>query len=168
MTSPTGNYEHLKGFEPLIGTWIGEWDSSRDRPTAGLRKGEELILTVTWKWEVHKCAISLHYAVGRSDSDPSWKSIWLIGWDTANKCIICTTFETTGGHARVDDWEIQVDKVTFKGEGSLPAGNKTAWTMVYSDIKKDSCIMDLTDMLVDGREQPGHHLKSMLKRVEAK
>lgn len=166
--APLGNYEHLKDLEPLIGTWTGAWDTSQDRPTAGLKKGEELTLTVTWKWEVHKSAISLNYAVGRPDSDPVWKSTWLIGWDTANKRIICTSFESTGGHARADDWEIQGDRVTFKGKGSLPDGRKTAWTMVYADIKKDSCVTYLTDMMVDGEEQPGHHLKSTLKRVEAR
>ena len=108
--APPGNYEHLKKLEPLIGTWTGAWDSSQDRPTAGLKKGEELTLTVTWKWEVNKSAISLRYAVGRPESDPVWGSIWLIGWDTANKRIICTSFEATGGHARADDWEIQGDK----------------------------------------------------------
>ena len=169
--APLGNYEHLKGLEPLIGTWTGEWDSSQDRPTAGLKKGEKLTLTVTFRWEVHKSTISLHYAIGRPESDPVWGSIWLIGWDTANKRIICTSFEATGGHARADDWEIQGDKVTFKGKGSLPAGNKTAFTMVFSDINKDSCVTDLTDLMVDGMKQPdagllGHPVT--LKRVEAR
>ena len=166
--APPGNYEHLKQLEPLIGTWTGEWDTSQDRPTAGLKKGEELTVTVTWKWEVFKSAISINYAVGRPGSDPFYGSTWLIGWDTANKRIVAIGFEATGGHAKVDDWEILGDKVTFKGKGSLPAGNKTSWTMVYSDIKQDSCTTYLTDMLVDGKEQPGHHLKSTLKRVESK
>ncbi len=50
-----------------------------------------------------------------------------MSWDTANKRIVSIAFEATGGHARADDWEIQRDKVTFKGKGSLPAGNKTAF-----------------------------------------
>ena len=132
--APLGNYEHLKNLEPLIGTWVGEWDIPQDRPTANITKGN-YTLTVTWKWEVFKSAISLNYAVGQPGSAPVWESTWLIGWDTANKRIICTSFEATGGHARADDWEIQGDKVAFKGKGSLPAGNKTAWTMVFSDIK---------------------------------
>ena len=66
------------------------------------------------------------------------------------------------------DWKIQGDKVTFKGKGSLPAGNKTAWTMAYSDIKKDSCVWQLTDLTVDGKKEPGHHFKWTLKRAKAK
>jgi len=58
--------------------------------------------------------------------------------------------------------------VTFKGKGSLPDGRKTAWTMVYSDIKKDSCVTQLTDMTVDGKKEPGHHFKVALKRAKAK
>ena len=166
--APLGNYEHLKGLEPLIGTWAGEWDIPQDRPTANIKKGN-YTLTVTWKWEVFQSALSLHYAVGQPGSDPIWRLIMLIGWDTASKRIICTAFEATGGHARVDDWEIQGDKVTFKGKGSLPAGNKTAWTMIYSDINKDSCTTQMTDVLVDGQASPSQPgWKVMLKRVEAR
>jgi hypothetical protein len=166
--APPGNYEHLIKLEPLIGTWTGEWDSSQDRPTARLKKGEKLTLTVTFKWEVHKSAISVHYAIGRPDSDPVWKSTWLIGWDTANKRIVCIGFESTGGHAMTHDWEIEGDKVTFKGKGSLPAGNKTAFTMVFSDIKKDSCVTQMIDLTYDGKKQPDLHYKSTLKRAKAR
>jgi hypothetical protein len=117
---------------------------------------------------VHKSAISLHYAVGQPGSDPVWRLTMLIGWDTANKRILCTAFEATGGHARADDWEIQGDKVTFKGKGSLPAGNKTSWTIIYSDINKDSCTAQMTDVLIDGQASPSQPgWKVMLKRVEA-
>jgi hypothetical protein len=169
--APLGNYEHLKNLEPLIGTWTGERDLPQDHPTANLKKGK-YTLTVTWKWEVLKSAISLNYAVGQPGSAPVWESTWLIGWDTANKRIICTSFEATGGHARADDWEIQGDKVTFKGKGSLPAGNKTSWTMVFSDIKKDSCVTQLIDLTVDGKKLPaGGSLlgdQVTLKRARAK
>jgi hypothetical protein len=40
--------------------------------------------------------------------------------------------------------------------------------MVYSDIKKDSCVYQLIDMTVDGKKQPGHHFKTTLKRAEAR
>jgi hypothetical protein len=159
--------EHLKQLEPLIGTWTGEWVAPQDRPTANLKKGK-YTLTVTYKWEVHKSAISLHYAIGRPGPDPGWKSTWLIGWDTANKRIVCIAFESTGGHARADDWEIQGDKVTFKGKGSLPAGNKTAFTMVFSDMKKDSCLTQMIDLTVDGKKQPEGNYKVTLKRAKAK
>jgi hypothetical protein len=166
--TPPGNYEHLKKLEPLIGTWTGAWDSSQDRPTAGLKKGEKLTLTVTWKWEVNKSAILLRYTIGRPESAPVWGSTWLIGWDTANKRIVCISFEATGGHARVDEWEIQGDKVSFKGKGSLPAGNKTAFTMVFSDIKKDSCVTQMIDLMYDGKKQPDLHYKVALKRAQAR
>jgi len=101
--APPGNYEHLKKLEPLIGTWTGEWVAPQDRPTANIKKGEKLTLTVTFKWDVHKSAILFQWTLGRPDSDPVWKSTWLIGWDTANKRIVGIGFESTGGHARLDD-----------------------------------------------------------------
>jgi hypothetical protein len=165
--TPPGNYEHLKKLEPLIGTWTGEWVSSQDRPTANLKKGEKLVLTVTYKWDVHKNAILNRHAIGRPDSDPVWQSAWLIGWDTANKRIVSFAFESTGGHAMTEDWEIQGDKVTFKGKGSLPAGSKTAFTMVISDIKKDSCATQMIDLTVDGKKQPDDN-KVTLKQAEAR
>jgi hypothetical protein len=166
--APLGNHEHLKKLEPLIGTWTGEWDTSQDRPTAGLKKGEKLTLTVTFTWDVKKSAILNYNTVGEPEAAPAWQSAMLIGWDTANKRIVSCTFEATGGHAVTYDWKVQPDKVTFKGQGSLPAGNKTGWTMVYSDIEKDSCIWQLIDMTVDGKKAPGQHIKATLKRAQAK
>ena len=60
MTTPPGNYEHLKQLEPLIGAWTGEWVLSQDRPTAGIKKGKNLPVTVTYKWDVNKSAILIH------------------------------------------------------------------------------------------------------------
>ena len=166
--APVGNYEHLKKLEPLIGTWTGEWVTSVDRPTAKIKKGK-LPVTVTFKWDVNKSAILKHDTIGEPGSDPFWESTMLIGWDTANKRIVCSAFEFTGGHAVMHDWEIKGDKVTFKAKGSLPAGNKTAWTMVFSDIKKDSFMWEMIDMTVDGKEvEPGLLMKWTLKRAEAK
>jgi hypothetical protein len=166
--APPGNYEHLKNLEPLIGTWIGEWVIAQDRPTAGIKKGKNLPVTVTFKWDVNKSAI-LSYITAGELAAPVWGSIWLIGWDTANKRIFATTFEFTGGHAVTHDWEIKGDKVTVKAKGSLPAGNKTAWTMVFSDITKDSFVYQMTDLTVDGKEiEPGLLFKWTLKRAEDK
>jgi hypothetical protein len=39
--------------------------------------------------------------------------------------------------------------------------------MVFSDIKKDSCEYQLTDMTVDGKKAPGHP-KVTLKRAKAR
>jgi hypothetical protein len=166
--APVGNYEHLKKLEPLIGTWTAEWDAPEDRPTTKIKKGDKLTLTVTYKWDVKKNAILKHDTIGEPGSDPFWESTMLIGWDTANKRIVSFAFESTGGHGVTHDWEIQGDKVTFKGEGSLPAGNKTAWTMVFSDIKKDSWVWQLIDMMVDGKKEPSHHMEWTLKRAKAK
>lgn len=169
MTSvPPGNYEHLKQFEPLIGTWTMESVVPEDRPTANMKKGQKLTLTVTWKWDVNKSAILHQNTVGEPGSAPVWGCTYIIGWDTANKCIVAYGFEATGGSAVIRDWEFEGDKVTGKAKGSLPAGNKTEWTMAISDIKKDSLVSELTDMRVDGKAEPGFHNKATLKRAEAR
>jgi hypothetical protein len=165
--APPGNYEHLKKLEPLIGTWTGEWVAPQDRPDMNLKKGDKVPLTVTYKWDVNKSAILNHQTIGRPESAPVWQSTWLIGWDTANKRVVSFAFESTGGHAVTGDWEIQGDKVTFKGRGSDPAGKKTNFTMVISDIKKDSCVTQMIDLTVDGKKQPGSN-KATLKRAQAK
>ena len=167
--APPGNYEHLKKLEPLIGTWTGEFVAPQDHPTANIKKGDKLTLTSTYKWDLDKSAITNHNTIGVPGSDPVWQGTFFIGWDTANKRIVCSAFEFTGGHAVMHDWEIKGDKVTFKAKGSLPAGNKTAWTMAFSDIKKDSFVWQMIDMTVDGKEvEPGLLMKWTLKRAEAK
>jgi len=162
-----GNYEHLKKLEPLIGTWTGEFVAPQDWPTANIKKGDKLTVTSTYKWDLNKSAISNHQTIGVPDSDPVWQATWLIGWDTANKRIVCFAFENTGGHQVIDDWEIQGDKVTAKGKGSDPFGRKTTFTMVLSDVKKDSCVRQMIDITIDGKKQPDS-AKVTMKRAKAK
>lgn len=164
--TPPGNYEYLKNLEPLIGIWTAEFVAPEDRPTTNIKKGDKLTLTATFTWHVNKSAIMNHNTIGVPEADPLWGSTMFIGWDSANKRIVSFACESTGGHALTHDWEIRGGKVTFKGKGSLPAGNKAAWTMVYSDIKKDICEWKLIDMTVDGKEAPGWSWT--LKRAVAK
>jgi hypothetical protein len=67
----------------------------------------------------------------------------------------------------VDDWDIQGDKVTAKGKGSDPFGRKTTFTMVLSDIKKDSCVREMIDVTIDGKKQP-QFAKVPMKRAQAR
>ena len=64
----------------------------------------------------------------------------------------------------IDDWEIQGDKVTAKGKGSDPFGRMTTFTLVVSDIKKDSCVWQIIDTTIDGKKQPDYP-KVELKRA---
>jgi hypothetical protein len=165
---PLGNYEHLKELEPLIGAWTVEYVAPNDWPTAYIKKGDKITQTFTYKRDLDKSVITNHWTmVGAPGSDPFWQSTWLIGWDTANKRIVAFAFETTGGHQVIDDWEIQGDKVTAKGKGSDPFGRKTTFTLVLSDIKKDSCVFQTIDVTMDGKEQPDM-FKMTLKRAETK
>jgi hypothetical protein len=162
-----GNYKHLKKLEPLIGTWTGEFVSRQDWPTANIKNGDKLTMTSTYKWDLNQSVISNHQAMGVPGSDPVWQATFLIGWDTAHKRIVCYAFENTGGHQVIDDWEIQGDKVTAKGKGSDPSGRKTTFTMVVSDIKKDSCVRQTIDITMDGKKH-ADFAKVPMKRAQAK
>jgi hypothetical protein len=162
-----GNYEHLKKLEPLIGTWTNEFVAPNDHPTANIKKGDKLTQTSTYKWDLNKSIISNNQTIGVPGSDPIWQSTWLIGWDTENKRIVAYAFESTGGHQVIDDWEFQGDKVTAKGKVSDPFGNKSTFTMVISDIKKDSIVGQMIDVTIDGKKQPDYP-KGTMKRAEAK
>src|SRR5262249_21214414 len=91
-----GNYEHLKKLEPLIGTWAVEAVAPIDWPTANVKKGDKLINTMSFEWDLDKGIISYRNRLRSSaDADPVWQSTWLIGWDTGNKRIVCFAFENT-------------------------------------------------------------------------
>ena len=165
--APLGNYEHLKKLEHLIGTWSGEFVSPTDWPTANLKKGDKITFTSTYKWELNRSVIADQLSFGVPGSDPFWQATWLIGWDTTNKRIVCFAFETTGGHQVIDDWDIQSDKVTAKGKGTDPFGNKATFTLVISDIKKDSFVFQTIDVTIDGKKRDDG-AKLSLKRVKAK
>jgi hypothetical protein len=162
-----GNYEHLKKLEPIIGTWSGEFVAPHDHPTANIKKGDKLTLTLSYKWDLNKSIILNRQTIEQPGSDPVWQNAWLIGWDTGKKRIVAFTFESTGGHGVTDDWEIKGDKVTLKGKGTDPFGNKTTFTMVLSDIKKDSCVRQMIDVTIDGKKQPDSE-KMTMKRAKAK
>jgi hypothetical protein len=162
-----GNYEDLKKLEPLIGTWTGQFVAPQDHPTANIKKGDQLTLTSTYKWDLNMSTVSNYQTIGVPGSGPIWQATFLIGWDTANKRIVCFAFESTGGHQVIDDWVIHSDKVTLKGKGSDPFGRKTNFTMIISDVKKDSCVREMIDITIDGTKQPDW-AKLTMKRAQAK
>src|SRR5688572_26229619 len=100
-----GNYEHLKEFEPRIGTCTGEFVAEYDHPTANVKKGDKLIHTLSFQWDLIKSVIVNRNTMAPPGADPIWESTWLIGWDTENKRIVAYAFETTGGHGIIDRWE---------------------------------------------------------------
>jgi hypothetical protein len=162
-----GNYEDLKKLEPLIGIWSAEFVAPYDWPTANVKKGDNLTHTMSFKWDLNKSIISHRQAFVPPKSDPIWQSTWLIGWDSGKKRIACFAFESTGGHQVIDDWEVKSDKVTFKGKGTDPFGNKTTFTGVISDLKKDSFVWQMIDVTIDGKKRPDSD-KLTIKRVQAK
>jgi hypothetical protein len=162
-----GNYKDLKKLEPLIGAWSAEFVAPFDWPTANVKKGNKLTHTMSFKWDLNKSIISHRQAFVPPKSAPIWQSHWLIGWDTGNKRITCFAFENTGGHQVIDNWEIKGDKVTFKGKGTDPYGNKTTFTGVISDIKKDSFVWQMIDVTIAGKKRPVP-TKETLKRAKAR
>ena len=67
----------------------------------------------------------------------------------------------------IDDWEVKGDKVAFKGKGTDPFGNKTTFTGLISDVKKDSFVWQMIDVTIDGKKR-GDSDKATLKRTQAK
>src|SRR5439155_22992083 len=108
-----------------------------------------------------------HPTIGQPGTAPIWQATCLSGWDTGNKPSVCFAFENTASHQVIDDWESKGNKVTLKGKGSDTFGRKTTFTMVISDIKKDSCVRQMIDVTIDGKKQPDF-AEVTLKRAQAK
>jgi hypothetical protein len=105
------NYEHLKCYDQLIGTW--EYAGPASEGVAGIvEKGDPIRLRLRLRWIVEKNAIETNFTGEVVNGEFEFVSRGMIGWDTAAKQIVEGAMNSIGGsnHAIVT---YDADKKTF-------------------------------------------------------
>lgn len=122
---PPKAQEHLKAFEPYIGTWFFKTDVSRDLPEIGLKKGDPLAVYWRWEWCVNKNAVLLtswgEDAQGKRLYDGG---IAVVGWDPQAKQIVDSGRDPYGARYDVtyektaSGWLLKMSGVSVTGKKS--------------------------------------------------
>jgi hypothetical protein len=134
------NYEHLKCYDQLIGTWVYEGPALESVPDI-VEKGDAVILRQTFKWILEKNVVeATFYGEVKGGFKGSGKG--LIGWDTAEQRIISGGMNSFGGHGlSTITYDADAKTWTTKSEGTDGSGEKTSGTSVLRLTGKDTIVI---------------------------
>ena len=130
---PGQNYEHLKNYKAVIGTW--EYDGLTLQQIGNVPKGTRIVARISWEWILNKNAVEYNaeYKVG----DDTWSVKNLDGWDDELGQIVIKGFDSSGKPSK--------GVVTFSADGKeltpRPDSNGEAW-MKYAVTGSDSLTVE--------------------------
>jgi hypothetical protein len=160
---PGPNYEHLKFYRPLIGTWRYEGPLLEDIPGIA-KKGAKYVDQATWRWILNRNAVefvwSSEFEGGRriSGKGLSW-------WDASKKQIFATSMDTTGSVSHGTIVMKNAGKYSsYTSTGTTGEGEKTTFTGVLQRTDKDTLIFHAAERTGGLVEGPGP--KYELKRIK--
>lgn len=135
----TSNYEHLKCYDQLIGTWTYDGPALETLPEI-LNKGDHVVVRVTYKWILDKGAVEVDY-FSESKSGGKVTARGLIGWNRANGQIIEVGMNSWGGHSMATDTYDPATK-TWRSvrKGVNSKGNATSSILVLTLQDKDTYV----------------------------
>jgi len=90
------NYEHMKSYDALIGTWVYDGPLLEDVPELA-KKGTKYRLEGTLKWILNNNAIEEDWKVA-FDGGVTISVKALTGWDVIEKRMICGGMGSDGGY----------------------------------------------------------------------
>jgi hypothetical protein len=159
---PGPNYEHLKCFEQLIGTWGYDGPLQEDVPVLG-GKNSKLAVRLTWDWVLNKSALESNATVELQGVKLLGKS--LIGWDISEGRIIGGGMNSFGGHdVNTVTYDDATKTWTTQSKGVDEKGRRTSATIVGRLIDADTYEWQMKDR--KGGDVPGDSPKYVFKRIK--
>jgi uncharacterized protein (TIGR02246 family) len=147
---PSGNYEHLRDLEPLLGDWAEDG-----------AKGESEKLSLAWA-EGQSFVIGTFTKTFRNVSVANAKQ-W-IGWDPVAKQLRSWLFDASGAFAD-GTWTQDGNKWIIKLTTTFPDAKKGQATFVLTRVDADTLTLQGKDRKVDGTAIPDSQLIT-LKRTK--
>lgn len=131
------NFEHLKGYGPMIGTWRYEGPLLEDLPGIA-EKGSDLVFQFTWRRILNKNVVEenwlLEFEGGKSISGKA-----LVGWNAAEKHLSYGGMDSLGGMSLgVVVFDAKAKTSTLTEEGIDGDGKATTFTGVVTKTGKDT------------------------------
>ncbi len=162
------NFEHLKGYGPMIGTWRYEGPLLEDVPDMA-EKGSDLVFQFSWKRILNKNVVEETWLIEFGDGTTiSGKA--LAGWNAAEKMISYGSMNSTGNMSLgtvVFDAKAKSSTLTAKGVNG--DGEETSFLGVVTKTGKDTLTwqrLNCEGGIVEG-PSPAYEFKRV-KRVGSK
>jgi hypothetical protein len=135
VTGP--NSEHLKCFDPMIGTWQYEGPLLEDVPEIA-KKGSDLVFQFSWRRILNKSVVEENWAI-EFEGGATLAGKALIGWNAAEKHLSYGGMDSYGGMSLgvvVFDADAKSSTLTEKGiDGD---GKETSFKGVVIKTGKDT------------------------------
>ncbi|MHB0955543.1 MAG: hypothetical protein ACYC6N_24465 [Pirellulaceae bacterium] len=159
---PGPNYERLKSFEHLIGTWECDGTLQEDVPNLG-GKNSKLFVRISWGWILNKSALESNTIIELQGVKLLGKS--LVGWDTSEGRIIGGKMNSLGGHdVSTVTYDDATKTWTTQSKGVDEKGRHTSATIVGRLIDADTYEWQMKDR--KGGDIPGDSPKYIFKRIK--
>ena len=160
---PPSAYEHLKDYEPLIGTWRYEGPLLEDLADVA-KKGTKLTITTSWKRILNRSVVENDWSF-ELDGNVILSGKGMAGWDAAQSSIVHGGMNSAGEYALSTVTFDTTEKTsTLKGKGVDAQGRNTAFTNVISYKDEDVLVFQATQR--EGGSELGPSPKYTLKRVK--
>lgn len=149
--APPTNYEHLKIFEGLIGTWE---DTSESGETT----------RIAFEWTQNQNYLIADFTTTMKGVSISGGTSW-IGWDPIEKTVRTWMFEANGGFGQ-GIWTKADGKWSSKSTAVLADGRKASLTNVVERVDANTIRWEIKDRTVDGKQLPDLKPATMKRIVE--
>ena len=141
---PSATYEHLKAYEPYIGTWRCEGEVEEE-VVGGPKKGTPFVIEASWKWILDKSVIEEQWKSTAEDGTViSGKN--LVGWDPKTETIFVRRTNSAGGY---DEGTVEFDDekgvVISKASGISGDGKEYTGTCVITPLNPDEFTFQVCD-----------------------
>lgn len=137
--APQTNYQHLRGLEWAIGTWVDEAE-----------KGE--VGRFSFEWAENQQFIVSTFSTAFKNITLGSGTQW-IGWDPETKTLRSWTFDSNGGFGQ-GTWTKDGTKWVIKTTTTLRDGKKASSTNVVTRIDANTVAWESKDRTLDGKAMP--------------
>jgi hypothetical protein len=157
------NYEHLKAFDALIGTWVYDGPVLEDVPDFP-GKGTPMAVHMTWRWLYNKAAIEYKWEA-KIGALPKFEGISLDGWNAAEEEIVSRGVASTGSiSSGIVSFSDDGKRLTVPVKTVEPDGAITSGTVVY--VMKDQNTFVWKNIDRQGNDLPPNSPEYRFKRMK--
>lgn len=131
------NFEHLKGYGPMIGTWRYEGKLQEDIPDIA-EKGSDLVFQFSWRQILNKNVVEENWSI-EFEGGKALVGKALIGWNAAEKHLSYGGMDSIGGMGLgVVVFDAKAKSSTLTEEGIDGDGKDTSFKGVVIKTGKDT------------------------------
>jgi hypothetical protein len=165
---PGPNFEHLKAYGPMIGTWRYEGPLLEDVPGMA-EKGAEFVAQFSWRRILNRNAVEENWSGTLAGKEFSGKA--LIGWNAKEQRLVYGAMDSEGGMSLgTVVFDKQAKTSTLTSEGIDGDGEPVSFKAVVTKTGKDTLTwqaLERTGGTVEG-PSPVYTFKRVQRAMKSK